>query len=227
MCPSSPAWGHGLAHGTLGPLGMGASISAYSGEFRPERLLEAIKAHKITTCPQQRPHRMMRASPRAEHYHLTLTASFTGEALDGPRHRPRARLGPICSIYGTTEVGVIRSISAHKIWWLNGSLVAQCRTHFRFWTSRKKRARQIKLVNSSPTPERLVATKALLILTSTVISFTMGEPTTSSSAQAGHFSVKWKKPSWHTKRSQKLPSSECRLCAWSNHQGVCGQSRQR
>lgn len=111
MCPSSPAWGHGLAHGTLGPLGMGARISTYAGEFRPERLLEAIKAHEITNLSAAATHyRMMRASPQAEHYHFELEkASFTGEALDSPTAAwAKSTFGtPICSIYGTTEVGVI------------------------------------------------------------------------------------------------------------------------
>ena len=33
FCPSSPAWGHGLAHGTLSPLALGIAVGAYSGRF--------------------------------------------------------------------------------------------------------------------------------------------------------------------------------------------------
>ena len=169
MCPSSPAWGHGLAHGTLGPLGMGASISTYSGEFRPERLLEAIKAHKITNLSAAATHyRMMRASPQAEHYHFDLEkASFTGEALDGPTAAwAKSTFGtPICSIYGTTEVGVILAQypGAQDLVVKPGSLGRPMPgLDIQVLDEQgKKRARQIKSVNSSPTPERLVCDQRL------------------------------------------------------------------
>ena len=39
ICPSSPAWGHGLWHGTLAPLALGITVGAYAGKFDAERLL--------------------------------------------------------------------------------------------------------------------------------------------------------------------------------------------
>src|SRR3546814_18140535 len=48
FCPSSPAWGHGLWHGTIAPLAMGASIGAYAGRFEPERLLQALADYRVT-----------------------------------------------------------------------------------------------------------------------------------------------------------------------------------
>ena len=42
MCPSSPAWGHGLWHGTLAPLALGVTIGAYTGKYQAERLLRAL-----------------------------------------------------------------------------------------------------------------------------------------------------------------------------------------
>ena len=33
FCPSSPAWGHGLWHGTLAPLALGLTIGCYAGKF--------------------------------------------------------------------------------------------------------------------------------------------------------------------------------------------------
>ncbi len=42
FCPSSPAWGHGLAHGTLSPLALGIAVGAYSGRFDASRLREAL-----------------------------------------------------------------------------------------------------------------------------------------------------------------------------------------
>ena len=42
FCPSSPAWGHGLWHGTLAPLGLGVETGTFSGRFDPALLLKAI-----------------------------------------------------------------------------------------------------------------------------------------------------------------------------------------
>ena len=37
FCPSSPAWGHGLWHGTLAPLALGVETGVYAGRFDAER----------------------------------------------------------------------------------------------------------------------------------------------------------------------------------------------
>ena len=60
----SPAWGHGLAHGTLSPLALGVHTASYSGRFDPQRILEAMrefaidnvaaKMHLIATCVRDR-----------------------------------------------------------------------------------------------------------------------------------------------------------------------------
>ena len=42
FCPSSPAWGHGLWHGTLAPLALGLTIGAFSGRYNAGRLLQAL-----------------------------------------------------------------------------------------------------------------------------------------------------------------------------------------
>ena len=66
MCPSSPAWGHGLWHGTLAPLAMGVTIGAYAGKFSGERLLQALEAHRFNTLSAAATHyRMMRNSGAA------------------------------------------------------------------------------------------------------------------------------------------------------------------
>ena len=111
MCPSSPAWGHGLAHGTLGPLGLGVSVASYAGPFRPERLLQAISENRVSNLSAAATHyRMMRQCKAASDWTYELDKlTFTGEPLDSETanwaeqtfgHRVR-------SIYGTTEVGVI------------------------------------------------------------------------------------------------------------------------
>jgi acetyl-CoA synthetase len=111
FCPSSPAWGHGLWHGTLAPLALGVTTGAMAGRFDPARLLRALAEHEISTL-----------SAAATHFRLLRTAgleiprlpalrklSFTGEPMDAPtRAFVEARFGlPACSMYGTTEVGVV------------------------------------------------------------------------------------------------------------------------
>jgi acetyl-CoA synthetase len=110
ICPSSPAWGHGLWHGTLAPLALGVTIGAYSGKFNGERLLQALDEHRFTNISAAATHyRMMRNSGAASkfNYHLEKI-SFTGEPIDSETARfVEDTFGrPACSMYGTTEIGV-------------------------------------------------------------------------------------------------------------------------
>ncbi len=111
FCPSSPAWGHGLWHGTLAPMALGLTIGAYAGKFDAERLLRALQDHAFTNLAAAATHyRMIRNSGAADRYRLQLAKlSFTGEPLDtGTAEFIRARYGlEPCSMYGTTEVGVV------------------------------------------------------------------------------------------------------------------------
>ena len=110
MCPSSPAWGHGLWHGTLAPLALGVTIGAYAGKFSGERLLKALQDHRFTNISAAATHyRMMRNSGAASHYRYQLAkVSFTGEPIDSETAQfVEATFGqPVCSMYGTTEIGV-------------------------------------------------------------------------------------------------------------------------
>jgi len=110
MCPSSPAWGHGLWHGTLAPLALGITIGVYAGKFHAERLLKALQDHRFTNLSAAATHyRMMRNSGAAARYRYTLEkVSFTGEPIDSETARfVEATFGhPVCSMYGTTEIGV-------------------------------------------------------------------------------------------------------------------------
>ncbi|HCU89259.1 MAG TPA: acetate--CoA ligase [Gammaproteobacteria bacterium] len=110
-CPSSPAWGHGLWHGTLAPLAMGASVSSYRGKFDPLRLFEALEQSAINNLSAAATHyRMLRQCPRSKEFrHSIEKLSFTGEPIDSETASWVAdHFGqPACSIYGTTEVGVI------------------------------------------------------------------------------------------------------------------------
>ncbi len=111
FCPSSPAWGHGLAHGTLAPLALGVTTGTYAGRFDAVRLMRALRDYGITNLSAAATHyRMMRTSGHASQFDFHIRKlSYTGEPID------RATLGfidetfgvPACSMYGTTEVGVV------------------------------------------------------------------------------------------------------------------------
>jgi acetyl-CoA synthetase len=111
FCPSSPAWGHGLWHGTLAPLALGVETGVYSGRFEPERLLRALQDFGTTNLSAAATHyRLIRNSGAALRYHYGLRKlSFTGEPIDGDSQEyVEAIFGTrLCSMYGTTEVGVI------------------------------------------------------------------------------------------------------------------------
>lgn len=111
FCPSSPAWGHGLWHGTLAPLALGVTTGTFAGRFDAERLMQAMQDYKITNMSAAATHyRMMRNSGTANRFTFAIKKlSFTGEPCDS------ATLDfiedtfhvPACSMYGTTEIGVV------------------------------------------------------------------------------------------------------------------------
>ncbi|HEY2874025.1 MAG TPA: acyl-CoA synthetase [Reyranella sp.] len=111
ICPSSPAWGHGLWHGTLAPLAMGLTIGCYAGKFDAPRLLQALEEHRFTNISAAATHyRMMRVSGAAsKHRYFLEKTSFTGEPIDSETATfcEATFNRPICSMYGTTEIGVI------------------------------------------------------------------------------------------------------------------------
>jgi acetyl-CoA synthetase len=111
FCPSSPAWGHGLWHGTLAPLGLGVETGTFSGRFDPALLLKALADFGITNLAAAATHyRMMRNSGVAGQYRYAIRKmSFTGEPIDSETLAfAEAIFGTrMCSMYGTTEVGVI------------------------------------------------------------------------------------------------------------------------
>ena len=111
FCPSSPAWGHGLWHGTLAPLALGVQTGTFSGKFDAERLLRALQDSRTTNLSAAATHyRLMKQSGAAPRYKIRLDKmSFTGEPIDADsptfaEHQFGTRL---CSMYGTTEVGVL------------------------------------------------------------------------------------------------------------------------
>jgi acetyl-CoA synthetase len=111
FCPSSPAWGHGLWHGTLAPLALGVTTGTMAGRFEPGRLLRALEDYGITNLSAAATHfRMMKGSGEApRHRYAIRKLSFTGEPMDTATRVfvEETFGGPVCSMYGTTEVGVI------------------------------------------------------------------------------------------------------------------------
>jgi len=111
FCPSSPAWGHGLWHGTLAPLALGLTVGAYAGRFNPERLLEALSVHRFTNMSAAATHyRMMKNCGAAGRFRFAFEKlSFTGEPIDNETAGfVRDTFGlEVCSMYGTTEIGVV------------------------------------------------------------------------------------------------------------------------
>jgi len=111
FCPSSPAWGHGLWHGTLAPLALGLTIGTYAGRFDADRLMRALQDYRVTNLSAAATHyRMMKNAGTADRYRFALRKlTFTGEPLDSDtRAFARATFGQApASFYGTTEVGVV------------------------------------------------------------------------------------------------------------------------
>ncbi len=111
FCPSSPAWGHGLWHGTLAPLALGVTTGTFAGRFDATRLMQALADFGITNMSAAATHyRMMNNAGCAGDFTFAIEKlSYTGEPIDP------ATLDfidatfnvPACSMYGTTEIGVV------------------------------------------------------------------------------------------------------------------------
>jgi acetyl-CoA synthetase len=111
FCPSSPAWGHGLWHGTLAPLALGVTTGTFAGRFDAVRLMKALQDYRITNLSAAATHyRMMKNSGKAEDFAFSIRKlSYTGEPIDVATLEFIDRIFhvPACSMYGTTEIGVV------------------------------------------------------------------------------------------------------------------------
>lgn len=111
FCPSSPAWGHGLWHGTLAPLALGVTTGTFAGRFDAVRLMKALDDYRITNMSAAATHyRMMRNSGEVEksNFHFKKL-SYTGEPIDTATLEFIDQYFGVsaCSMYGTTEIGVV------------------------------------------------------------------------------------------------------------------------
>jgi acetyl-CoA synthetase len=111
FCPSSPAWGHGLWHGTLAPLALGVTTGTFAGRFDPVRLMKGLQEYGITNMSAAATHyRMMKNSGKAKDFSFSIKKlSYTGEPIDPATLEfvDQTFHVPACSMYGTTEVGVV------------------------------------------------------------------------------------------------------------------------
>ena len=111
FCPSSPAWGHGLWHGTLAPLALGVTTGTFAGRFDAVRLMKGLQDYEITNLSAASTHyRMMKNSGRSSDFRFSLRKlSYTGEPIDSATLdfiETTFRVAA-CSMYGTTEIGVV------------------------------------------------------------------------------------------------------------------------
>jgi acetyl-CoA synthetase len=111
FCPSSPAWGHGLWHGTLAPLALGVTTGTFAGRFDAVRLMRALQDYEITNLSAAATHyRMLKNSGKANEFAFSITKlTYTGEPIDPATLEfiDQTFHVPACSMYGTTEIGVV------------------------------------------------------------------------------------------------------------------------
>jgi acetyl-CoA synthetase len=120
LCTSSPAWGHGIWYGTVGPMIFGNGIGAYSGKFYPEVLLEGLVKFNITVISASpRVYKLIMETGKIEEYDLNIRRlTYAGDSIDKDVARYFLdKLGLfICSSYGTTESGPIAIDYAFDDW---------------------------------------------------------------------------------------------------------------
>jgi acetyl-CoA synthetase len=111
ICTSSPAWGHGIWYGTVGPLIFGNGIGAYSGKFIPEVFLEALEEFEISVVSAiPRVYQMLMECGKIDNFRLKLRRlTYTGSAIEKEVLQYfKDKFGiVIASTYGNTEVGPI------------------------------------------------------------------------------------------------------------------------
>jgi acetyl-CoA synthetase len=121
FCPSNPAWGHGLWHGTLSPLALGIAVGAYSGKFDVEVLLKGLEAFEIDNLgAAPTVYRIMKNSGLIANFKLKIKKMhYTGEPMDTETFQfLKETFGvPPHSGYGSTEAGaLIYQYAGFKNW---------------------------------------------------------------------------------------------------------------
>lgn len=111
ICTSSPAWGHGIWYGTVGPLIFGNGLCAYSGKFSAEEFLKTLEEFEINVISAiPRVYKMLMESGKIEECKLKLRRlTYSGGEMDPEVQEYFNReLGIyIGSTYGNTESGPV------------------------------------------------------------------------------------------------------------------------
>ena len=121
FCPSNPAWGHGLWHGTLSPLALGIAAGAYSGKFDIEALLKGLEEFEIDNLgAAPTVYRLIKNSGLVGKFKLKIKKMhYTGEPMDTDTFQfLNETFGvPPHSGYGSTEAGaLIYQYAGFKNW---------------------------------------------------------------------------------------------------------------
>jgi len=121
FCTSPVAWGHGIWGGMCAPLMFGVPTATRSGRFDPERVLEALeefKVNNITLSPTAC--KMIMSVKGFEKHDIRIQKmTYTGQHMDLETfYEVRKKFGvDPCSLYGSTEVGVIiANFAGFKDW---------------------------------------------------------------------------------------------------------------
>lgn len=121
FCPSNPAWGHGLWHGTLSPLALGIAVGAYSGKFDLETFLRGLEEFEIDNLgAAPTVYRMIKKSGLVKGCNLRIKKMhYTGEPMDTATFQFLVETFgvPPYSGYGSTEAGaLIYQYAGFKNW---------------------------------------------------------------------------------------------------------------
>ena len=95
----------------MAPLALGVTTGVYAGRFDADRLMRALQDYRITNLSAAATHyRMMMNAGTAARYSFAIRKlSYTGEPIDDETLKfvDQTFRTPVCSMYGTTEIGVI------------------------------------------------------------------------------------------------------------------------
>lgn len=120
LCPSSPAWGHGLWYGVTGPLVFGNTTTTYSGKFSADTMVDGIEKFEITNVyATPLIYRRIMECGRLDNAKLKLRRlTYTGGALDMDIIRYfEEKTGLIIYVnFGSTETGGFLSDYAFDDW---------------------------------------------------------------------------------------------------------------
>ena len=111
ICTSSPAWGHGIWYGTVGPCIFGNGIGAYVGRFNPEAFLQTLEELEINVVSAiPRVYKMIMQCGKIDNFNLNLRRlTYTGGSIEPEviqyfKDKINIYIG---SCYGNTEAGPV------------------------------------------------------------------------------------------------------------------------